>query len=334
MFVRSLSTADPIEGAALRLVATNNEILGEVVTDAQGYARFEPGLARGSGGASPQLIDASTADGDYAFLDLARAAFDLADRGVEGRAAPGPLDVFATTERGIYRPGETVHLTALVRDARAEAVTDLPITLLVERPDGVEFMRETLSDRGLGGYSVSMPLEANAMRGSWRMKLYADPEGDALADVAILVEDFVPERLAFTLSTDAKRLSAGPPSRVDLEARYLYGAPAPGLSVDGDIQVSPARTVDGFPGYVFGLAEDTVRPVRRPLDLVETTDDQGRATLVIGLPDDLPVSTRPFAGKVIVRLADTNGRAVERTLDLPVEPGSPLNRDQAAIRRR
>ncbi|MCP4380350.1 MAG: alpha-2-macroglobulin, partial [Hyphomicrobiales bacterium] len=324
VFVRSLSTADAIEGASLRLVATNNEILGEAVTDVRGYARFEPGLARGSGGASPQLIDASTAAGDYAFLDLARAAFDLADRGVEGRAAPGPLDVFATTERGIYRPGETVHLTALVRDARADAVPDLPITISVERPDGVEYMKDTLSDGGLGGYSASIPLEANAMRGSWRLKLYADPEGDALADVAVLVEDFVPERLAFTLSTDAERLVAGPPTNVDLEARYLYGAPAPGLSVDGDIQINPVRTMAGFPGYVFGLAEDSVRPDRRPLDLAATTDAEGRATLAIGVPADLPVSTRPFAGKVIVRLADTNGRAVERTLDLPVEPANPL----------
>lgn len=324
VFVRSLATAEPIEGTSLRLIATNNDILGEAVTDARGYARFDPGLARGSGGASPQLVDASTAAGDYAFLDLARAAFDLSDRGVDGRAAPGPLDVFVTTERGIYRPGETVHLTALVRDARANAVGDLPITISVERPDGVEFLNDTLSDGGLGGYSASIPLEPTAMRGSWRVKLFADPKGQALAETAVLVEDFVPERLAFTLSTEAKMLTADAAANIDLEARYLYGAPAPGLSVDGDIQISPVRVVDGFSGYVFGLAEDAVRPVRRPIDLAATTDDEGKATLSVGLPDGLPVSTRPFAGRVIVRLADTNGRAVERTIDLPVEPAIPL----------
>ena len=53
-----------------------------------------------------------------------------------------------TPERGIYRPGETIHLTALVRDTRANAVDDLPMTLVVERPDGVEFLRKTLSDGG------------------------------------------------------------------------------------------------------------------------------------------------------------------------------------------
>ena len=43
--VRSLSTAAPVAGAKLRLVAVNNEVLGEAVTDAEGYGTFEPGLA-------------------------------------------------------------------------------------------------------------------------------------------------------------------------------------------------------------------------------------------------------------------------------------------------
>lgn len=323
VFIRSLSSAEPIGDVKLRLVATNNDILGEATTDAEGYARFEPGLARGTGGSAPQMVDATTAEGDFAFLDLTRSAFDLSDRGVEGRTAPGPLDVFLTPERGIYRPGETVHLTALVRDARADAVDGLPITLVIERPDGVEFLKQSLSDSGLGGYTASVPLDDAAMRGSWQVRLFADPEGRPVAETAILVEDFVPERLAFDLTTDAEALSASRPITVDLEARYLYGATAPGLSVDGDIDIRPVDTIDRFPGYTFGLAEDTVEPIRRPIDLAAVTDEEGRATLSIGLPD-LPVSTHPFAARTIVRLTDTNGRAVERTLALPVTPETPL----------
>ncbi len=323
-FVRSLSTAEPVAGVKLRLVATNNDILGEATTDDNGYARFEPGLARGTGGLSPQLIDATTTAGDFAFIDLTRAAFDLSDRGVDGRPAPGPLDVFLTPERGIYRPGETINLTALVRDARANAIGELPITMIIERPDGVEYLKETLSDGGLGGYSASVPLEDNAMRGSWQVKLYADPKGATIAETSVLVEDFVPERLAFDLTTDAKALSAAEPATIQLEARYLYGAPAPGLSVEGDIDVRPAAGLDGFNGYTFGLADDEVEPVRRPIDLAETTDEAGKATLSVGLPEDLPISTHPLDAKVIVRLADTNGRAVERTLELPVKPATAL----------
>ncbi|UXN74923.1 MG2 domain-containing protein [Devosia sp. A8/3-2] len=156
-FVRGLGDAKPMAGVDVRLVAVNNEILGEGVTDADGRAVFAPGLARGTGGKAPQLLVAETKDGDYAFLDLSKPAFDLTDRGVEGRPSPGPLDLFATTERGVYRPGETVYLTALLRDARAQAVKDMPLTIEVERPDGVVATRDVLRDGGAGAISPRSP---------------------------------------------------------------------------------------------------------------------------------------------------------------------------------
>ena len=68
--VRSLATAQPVAGVKVRLIATNNDILAEAVTDSDGHARFDPGLARGTGGMALQLVDAKTDGGDYAFLDL------------------------------------------------------------------------------------------------------------------------------------------------------------------------------------------------------------------------------------------------------------------------
>jgi uncharacterized protein YfaS (alpha-2-macroglobulin family) len=269
------------------------------------------------------MIDASAADGDYGFIDLRRSAFDLSDRGVDGRSAPGALDVFVTPERGIYRPGETINLTALVRDARANAVTDLPLTLVVERPDGVEFLRRTLSDGGLGGYSAGVTLLPDAMRGSWQVRLYTDPEGSSVAETSVLVEDFQPERLAFELETDAKSIGVTDPAVIDLTARYLYGATAPGLSIDGDIDIRAADGLEGFNGFHFGLEDEPIEPLREPIDLGAVTDEEGKATLEVGLPQ-LPATTRPLEAQIIVRIADTNGRAVERRLTLPVTPESAM----------
>jgi uncharacterized protein YfaS (alpha-2-macroglobulin family) len=322
VIARSLSSAQPIANVKVRMVASNNEILGEAVTDGTGYARFDPGLARGTGGMAPQLIDAETAAGDYSFLDLSRSAFDLTDRGVDGRPAPGPLDVFLSTERGIYRPGETVYLTALVRNDRADAVGDLPLTLVIERPDGVEFARKTLSDGGAGGYTAGIPLDDDAMRGSWHATLFSDPKGAAIADTALLVEDFEPERLAFDITTAAKAFSATAPISIDLTARYLYGATAPGLSIEGDVEAKPVDTLAAFPGYKFGLADDPTDPQRQPFETESTTGEDGKATFEVSLPE-LPASTKPYEAKVIVRLTDTNGRAVERNLSLPVAATAP-----------
>jgi uncharacterized protein YfaS (alpha-2-macroglobulin family) len=316
-FVRGLDDAKAIAGATVRLVARNNEILGEATTDADGRAVFAPGLARGEGGRAPQLLVAETADGDYAFLDLSRPAFDLTDRGVEGRPSPGPLDVFATTERGVYRPGETVYLTALLRDERAAAVTGLPLTLEVERPDGVVASKQVLNDQGAGGYFAALPLVAEAMRGSWTARLYADPEAEALSSTSFLVEDFEPERLAFEVTAPDGPMATGEVTAVDVAAKYLYGATAPNLAVEADAILSPRTTLDAFPGYTFGRVDDTVETSREPLGVVGTTDEAGNAVAEIVLPEPY-ATTRPLEAQVLLRLVDTNGRTIERSISRPV----------------
>lgn len=316
-FVRGLTDAQPIAGAKVRLVAVNNEILGEGTTDADGRAIFAPGLARGTGGRAPQLLVAETDEGDYAFLDLSRPAFDLTDRGVEGRPSPGPLDVFATTERGVYRPGETVYLTAMLRDERANAVTGLPLTLEVERPDGVVATRQVLQDEGAGGYFVALPMVAEAMRGSWTARLFADPKGASLSSTSFLVEDFEPERLSFEVSAAEGAMETGVTTEVDVAAKYLYGATAPGLNIEADAIISPRTTLAAFPGYTFGRLDDTIETTREPLGVVGTTDEAGNAVAEISLPEP-QVTTRPLEAQLLLRLVDTNGRTVERSISRPV----------------
>ncbi len=311
-FVRSLTSAAPVADVPVKLVARNNEILGTAVTDASGRADFATGLARGEGGRAPQLLVAETAD-DYAFLDLSRSAFDLTDRGVEGRQTPGPIDVFATTERGVHRPSETVFLTALVRDIKANALHDLPITVEVERPDGVIADREVLADKGAGGYFLAYELGGEAMRGSWRMRLYADTKAPALTSVGFLVEDFEPERLSFEVSAPDASIAPETATPIDVVAKYLYGATAPDLAIEADTIVRPVTGIVGFPGYSFGRLDDTLSADRQPLGVVGTTDEAGHAIAEVTLPTPM-ASTRPLEAQLLLRLVDSNGRTIERSL--------------------
>ena len=110
------------------LVARNNNVLEEKTTDSTGRVDFTPGLLRGTGGDEPVAVMAYGAGGDFTFLDLRRPAFDLTDRGVGGRAPPGPVDAYLYTERGVYRPGEAVEAVAMLRDETGHA-TSAPLTL-------------------------------------------------------------------------------------------------------------------------------------------------------------------------------------------------------------
>jgi len=315
-FVRSLASAEPLADVRLQLLALNQQELGEARTDAQGYARFEPGLLRGEGGNRPALLVAKGEGADLGFLDLKASPFDLSDRGVEGRPAAPPIDTYLVSERGIYRPGETLVLSALTRDPRADAVTGVPLTFVLKRPDGVEQERALVPDQGLGGYQLRLPLLKDAMRGTWQAEVYADPKAEALAQINFLVEDFEPERLDFSVEPSAAMLEPAAPPSLTIDARFLYGAPAANLEVSGMTRVTLADGLADWPGWQFGLASEAIEDRSAPLPGGET-DAAGRARLGVELPTLIP-STRPLKAAIDVQVLDGGGRPVERNLSLPI----------------
>ncbi len=321
-FVRSLATAVPKEGTKVKLVARNNEVLSEGKTDAQGYVHFDAGLTRGEGGQAPGILIAETADNDYAFLDMNGGAFDLSDRGVAGRDAPGPLDAYLWAERGVYRPGEQVHLTGLLRDRKANATENLPLTMKIERPDGVEQQSLILKDDGLGGRSFTLGLPPTAMTGTWRARVFADPKGNAIGETSFLVEDYVPERLDMTLTPVAMAFEPGKDGIIKADGHYLYGPPAANLGIEADILVTQAsQGLAGFQGYRFGMDDEKVNPVRLSLPTLGKTDAKGHADVTIALPQ-LPRTSHLLEAKIALRLREPSGRTIERAVTMPILPGS------------
>ncbi|MFO1372695.1 MAG: MG2 domain-containing protein [Candidatus Competibacteraceae bacterium] len=315
VFVRSLGSAQPLAGVDLRLYARNNGELGKVTTDSKGYARFDPGLLRGGGGREPAALMAY-GSGDYNFLDLTKPAFDLSDRGVEGRAAPGAVDAFLYTERGVYRPGEAVELMALTRDSRGYALPDLPLTLKVFRPDEVEIEQLRPGNSALGGYHVRVPLALNARTGAWTVKAYTDPKGDPVGQVSFQVEDFVPQRLKLELNAAAPVLKPGEATTVNISGRFLYGAPAANLKAEAEVVLrEDTNPYPAYSGYRFGLAQDSWTAQRFPVTLTGT-DAQGKAQAQVKL-SETPDTSRPLQARVRVSLFEPGGRPVTRSLNLP-----------------
>lgn len=324
VFVNSLASTEAVARAEVRLVARNNEILATRKTDDSGHVLFEAGLARGEGGLSPAMLTVSGEKADYAFLSLKSNAFDLSDRGVSGRAVPAGADAFVYTERGVYRSSETVYLTALLRDGQGNAVSGGPLTLVIERPDGVEFRRAVLPDQGAGGRSMALTLNSAVPTGTWRARAFTDPKGSAVGETTFMVEDYIPERIEFELTSKDKQIKADAPVELKVDGRFLYGAPASGLQLEGDMLVAPAPGLPGFAGYQFGVAdEETASNERTPLENLPEADAQGVATFPVSLAKP-PSSTQPQEAQIFIRMAEAGGRSVERKLVLPVAPAAAL----------
>ncbi|HUJ03338.1 MAG TPA: alpha-2-macroglobulin [Rhizomicrobium sp.] len=318
VFTRSYASAGPISGVKLTLVARNNNILQTVTTDSSGRADFDAGYFRGTGGDEPVVVMAYTSGGDFSFLDLRRPAFDLTDRGVGGRATPGPVDAFLYTERGVYRPGETVEATAMLRD-RVGAAVNAPLTLVATRPDGVEVARTTVAGASLaaGAAVWALPLNARSPHGNWQIAAYVDPKADPVGRVQFNVADFVPQRLKVTLTPEEKILHPNSQMHIRAESRFLYGAPAAGLSGDGEARISAdPKPFPDFAQYQFGRADDSFSDVVVTLDVPDA--DAAGVTQVTGTIGDIADTTLPLKVSARVSIHEPGGRTTDKTVDIPL----------------
>lgn len=321
VFARSFATAKPLAGVEVALVARNNAEVARATTDEQGRALFPAGQLK-TGGDTPEMAMAYHGT-DFAMQDLTNAAFDLSDRGVAGRAPPGPMDAFVYSDRGVYRQGETVNLSILLRDDKTEAVENLPLTVKVLRPSGTEYYKSALTapanGGAAGGFVLPLTLSRTAPLGGWQVLVYGDPKGEPIGHGTFQVEDFVPVKLALDVEASAPILVPGQPFTVTAHGRFLYGPPA--AELPGTAEVSIKADPAPYPAYKdfsFGRVQDQVTERNEPLEFPET-DAEGVSKIAVALPK-LPDTTKPLRADIHVTLSEPGGRPVHASLTVPVRP--------------
>ncbi|MEM1150148.1 MAG: alpha-2-macroglobulin [Pseudomonadota bacterium] len=346
--LRSLRDGQEVVDANVQLVAFNNDVLAEQRTGADGRVSFDKPILLGIGNAAPKLVMAYGARGDLAVLDLTRAPVDLSELGTGGRSTPGPVDAYLYSDRGIYRPGETVYLTSLMRDRAARAIEGRAGQIVVYRPNGLEAQRLRFTEIDNGAVSLDYVLSRDASRGVWRAVLEMDGSGRA-GEVSWSVEDFVPQRIAVELATDEDTpLRAGSTREIQVNSRFLYGAPGAGLKVAARARVQrDPSPFDGLDGFSFGRQDEQFR--EEIIELGDTsTDGAGVATLVLDPGRRGQSSSFPLRLNTVVDVEEPGGRAVSESVRVPYRPsqlyvgikpgferrapeGEPVNFEVAAV---
>ena len=317
VFARSLTSALPLAGVDLHLLARNGKVLAKGATGADGIARFEAEVTRRGGDEAAQALFAYGGTGEFSVLDLAAPGVDLSGRGATGRSTPGPLDAFIATERAIYRPGETVSVTSLLRDATARAVTGRSWLLTLQRPDGVEADRREVKDGGAGGGTAGFTLPQTTLPGLWTIAARVEPEGPVIGHAEFTVHELLPPRLEMSLAAAGGTLTPEDTLALAIEGRTLSGAPAARLPGELSLTIRAAESpFPGHDGYRFGLAQETLVPIQTVLPGFITGGD-GRASTELP-PLKLPETTHPLQAVIRGTLFDIGGRAVSRELVLPI----------------
>ena len=304
--VRSLASAKVMENVTVRVVGLNNIVVASAQTDAAGWANFSGALGRPEGGMRPLYITAETKEGDFVFLSLADQEFDLSSHGVAGREAPGPMEAYTYSDRGIYRPGETVKIGVLLRDDKGNAIPNLPLSAIILRPNGQEQSRKIVQLDTLGGALFDIKMITSAETGKWSINLKAEADGPILGKQDFQVEEFVPEKLKVVVNPYTGGKIKGTNAQIEVQADYLFGAPGDKLRSGGRaiLRTTPTPFAE-FKDFRFGLMEDAVTEVT---PFKETaTDQSGQATLLL---EDIkiPDHTAPLEIRVLAEVADADGR--------------------------
>ena len=320
--VRGYSDVLPKPGVRLVLLAHNNDILAETATDAEGVARFAAPLLHGEGPLEPFALYAFGAEQDFTAIELNSAAFDLSDRGVSGRPQPKALDAFVWLDRGIYRPGETVNVMALLRSNAGEPV-DLPVHVMIRRPNDQVFLDATPPRRADAAIYLPVALSRSANAGTWTVELRPDPKAPPIGTAEFKVESFVPDRMAVDLGPVPGPIVPGKDYSLPVSARFLYGAPAANLSGTATLhlEVDPEPFPD-LAGYRVGLVTETFTPNSVDLTLPET-DAEGHATLPVDL-HTAPDTTFAVRAHVEVDVNDPSGHGAHADATIPVRPPGAL----------
>jgi uncharacterized protein YfaS (alpha-2-macroglobulin family) len=330
--VRSLKTAQAMPAVRVALVSKDGGELASVTSDGAGRAHFARSLLAGEAGAAPARVMAYGPRGDFTVMDLDRAPIDLSKQDVGGRAVPGggprtgkaaldpagAVDGFVYADRGVYRPGETVHLVALLRDRLARSVKDRRGALVIRRPSGLEFSRQRFAASPTGAVTQDLMLPGAAPRGMWRASLQIDGSDSPSGEVSFQVEDFAPQRLAVTVAADADRpVLAGERRQVQVAARFLYGAIGSGLAVRSEARI--AADPDPFPAYKDYRWGDQQQPFAELLQQEpgSTTDGAGRATQGFAA-DALGGSAQPLLARFTASVFEPGGRPVSEQASLKV----------------
>lgn len=314
----SLESGAPRSGVRLELRDDKGRLLAEAETGGDGGAAIAVAPR-------PDQVLVARAGNEISVLSLRQPALDLAEFPVAGRPFSA-VDAYVWSGRDLYRPGESLGASILLRNHDGELPDSLPPVFAALRlPDGRSLAPRVLEPGKLGAFRLDYPIADDAPTGRWQLLINADPEGkQTLGRFDFRVEEFLPERLKLALDAPAAPLVPGQTLDVQFDGAYLYGAPASGNRIAAELLYRPG--IDAVPqhrGYFFADPQaDLPKAPQQALDAVLLAD--GRLESRLALLDDERLLCQPVSVRLAANLFESGGRAIRRSLVRTLLPAEQL----------
>lgn len=289
----------PVKNAEVKLISVNNQVLQEGKTDSRGEIVFK--------NYDKMMYVLAEKDGERSILKFRDSQLSYDGFAVEGVFASKGIQAFIYTDRGIYRPGDEVHISFIARNNEISLPENHPVTINIYSPTGKKFIENAVITESKNGfYTYSFKTNLDSETGIWRAeaqmgsnKFIKDISVETVVPYKIKVETKVPEELNINENKNFK---------MSIEADYLFGAPGKNLRYTSDIQIrEESINFEKFRNYVFK------NPTSYAFNSREYTEgklnEEGKGELEFDISKIIPKNLN-LIGIITTRVMETNGRPV------------------------
>lgn len=310
----SLHNGQPLENVDISVYTNKNHCVLKGKTDKQGLVHLtskEP-LPKNE----QYNIVYATKENDCNFIELENNTWDLVLFDTAGATTTqDDYKVFMTTERGAYRPGETLHLHSIIRDEKRLLCETMPLDIAIFRSDNVEVYREKCNFQN-GELEFAWNIPAEIRTGFYRAEVVLSGTNNKLQQYEFQIEEFVPDRYTVKVSCNQKEYNLSNEVVVSINATYLNGTPVAGnkVKITADITSLPI-SYKAYKNYTFGINNKTQSSMIK--DEI-TLDHNGHGQLSFVLPETMPMTT--WGNLNIVATLIAGGYTTTRTCSSKVYP--------------
>ncbi len=328
-WVTGLLSGDPAPGVTVHLRDRAGKPLWSGVSDPRGLVSFPSPARFGKRTWETALTASRGADAALCNLtgDWRLSAWRF---GIPGSYTEESTDLHAYIygDRDLYRPGETVHLTGLVRrfneaGVSAAGIDSLSITL--RNPVGETTADTALAVDRFGGFALAVPVAASAPTGAyWVSAVVVSPDRKQQVTVGSASVRIAAYRApAFRATVDALTPGAYPGTAVAgrVEAGYYFGAPLAGAPFTWNLLREAAPfTPPGFEDYDFSDPENQEPEAAQVAAGAGALGDSGRAAVTVPVGSPTWSGSQRFTLEASVR--DPSGDTVTGRALIPYHPAS------------
>ncbi len=272
--VNNILDTKPVAKAQVTIYNFQLQPIGKGETNGEGLVEITPKRV--------PFIAVAEADKQKAYVRVVDGEEQSVSRfDVGGKDIQKGLKGFVYGERGVWRPGDTLHISFMLEDREKRIPDKHPVALEIYNPRG-QFYTKMISTQGTNGfYTFAVPTQADDPTGLWNA--YVKVGGTAFHK-GLRIETIKPNRLKITLALPTILQASSKDVYAPLTSSWLTGATASRLKAKVEMSLSKVNTqFKNYGQYLFNNPATDFTTVRADV-FNGVLDGEGRAGVNIQLP--------------------------------------------------